>query len=101
MTLQEWCLQYSEWKDVCEYYKIGGGIGKAWNIQEWKDNTVESACIHERLSLYVRIIEDACASCDILLAVTEGIPPEILGLSSELVNNTYRIIENKLKIIRR
>lgn len=99
MSIREWCLQYQEWKDICEDVCIGGGIGKSWGFYEWKDITGKAACIHELPSLYVRIIEEACATNDILLAVTEDIPPEILGLSEEDVNNTYEIISYKLQLL--
>lgn len=101
MTIQEWCLQYSEWKDICSSVKLGGWISGKGIEPEWKDDISIDACRRERCSLYVRIIEESCETNDILLVITEDIPPEFLGLETELVNNTYRIIENKLKIIRR
>lgn len=101
MNVKEWCLHYPEWCYICDSFKMGGGFGRSGVEPEWKDYTAETVHIWQRAKEYVRIIEEACKSDDILLAVTEDIPPEMLGLSIDVVNSTYDIIEEQLKILRR
>lgn len=97
MTLKEWCLHYPEWCYICDAIKLGGGIGKIGSDVEWKDHTGDLVDIWERTRLYVRIIEESCANNDILLAITEDIPPELLGVSEEVVTSTYAMIARRLK----
>lgn len=47
--------------------------------------------------MYVSIIEESCKDADVLLVITEDIPPEMLGVSEDVVNSTYAIIARRMK----
>lgn len=104
MTLQDWCLQYQEWKDICENVKLSSGQTKIGNYTpEWNDYTCDSASQWQNAGIFVRIIEECCKETDakqaddILLIVTEGIPPEYFNVSRELYGRFFDLLSYKLK----
>lgn len=100
--LKEWCLRYQEWKDICENLKLSKGIGRVGTTQEWHDYTYDSAYIREHLAWRVEVIEDCCdrtdvaKASDILLAVTEDIPPAMLGVSDEMYGRFFDVLKEEL-----
>ena len=97
MNVQELCWRYAEWKDICTSVKLGSGIGLCGGDMQWVDRITDTVYSWQLLGLYVRIIEEACETDDILLAITEDIPPEMLGLSKDIIERAYQTIESKLK----
>lgn len=105
MTLQEWCLQYSEWRYICDSVKLGGGFGSVRSEPEWKDFTNDTAYIWEQAKRCVELVEECCKEAggnkadDILLVVTEDIPPEYLGVSEELYGRFFDILSYRLQLL--
>ena len=103
MSLREWCLQYQEWKDICTSVKLGSWIGGVGIDPEWKDHTPDSVHIWQEARECIELIEDCCIRAggvranDILLVVTEDIPPEMLGVSEELYGRFFDTLSQKLQ----
>lgn len=103
--LKEWCLHYREWKEIYQNIKLNKGVGRIGTTQEWKDYTYDSVYIRERLSLYVQTIENSCRltdrnkASDILLVVTEDIPPSMLGVSDEMYGRFFEILSCQLQLL--
>lgn len=95
--LKTWCLNYSKWKDICnDASKIGGGFGSINGLQEWKDDTGEAAYILDHAQRCVDLIEGCADSSNLLLVVTEDIPPSYLGVSDELYERFFARLSYKI-----
>lgn len=98
--LIEFCLHYHEWKELC-FFPPGGflGVGGMPYALEWKDPTGDLSHISDLAKRSVELIKECCIltsekrADDILDVVTKGLSPESVGLSEELYERFFEILE--------
>lgn len=98
MNLLTWCQGYSEWIDSCG---ANGYLIKPNGNCEWNDRVPEQA----ELFSYILAIEKSCQLAvgdrwkDLLLSVTEGIPEDLFGFSSQDIQTFLVFLSRKLQIL--